>query len=136
MIKINGITKDYENFFNHCIQLAQEVLIRDGNHTPMCLVFTKDKKIQPFLCRYRNQAEKQKWFEDFRNTFLEELDAKAVIFISEGYRINLDTALAICLTTSQNHRQPEPLYMADHLSRGEVKKYLSKLKQEYDFKVT
>ena len=85
MIKINGITKDYENFFNHCIQLAQEVLIRDGNHTPMCLVFTKDKKIQPFLCRYRNQAEKQKWFEDFRNTFLEELDAKAVIFISEGY---------------------------------------------------
>jgi deoxyribonuclease V len=63
-------------------------------------------------------------------------DGSKPVFISVGYMITLDTALAICLTTSQGHRQPEPLHMADHLSRGEVKKYLSKLKQEYDFKVT
>ena len=63
-------------------------------------------------------------------------DKSKPIFISVGYKITLDTALDICLATSQNHRQPEPLYLADHISRGEVSKFLSKLKQEYDFKVT
>ncbi len=42
------------------------------------------------------------------------------VFISEGYKINLDTAVTICLATTKNHRQPEPLYLADHLSREKV----------------
>jgi deoxyribonuclease V len=63
-------------------------------------------------------------------------DKSKPVFISVGYKITLDLAVDICLTISLNHRQPEPLFMADHLSRGEVKKFLSKLKQEYDFKVT
>ena len=63
-------------------------------------------------------------------------DESKPVFISVEYKITLDTAVAICLATSLGHRQPEPLFLADHLSRGEVHKFLSKLKQEYDFKVT
>lgn len=63
-------------------------------------------------------------------------DKSKPVFISVGYQVTLDTAVAICLATSLGHRQPEPLYIADRLSRGEVHKFLSKLKQEYDFKVT
>jgi deoxyribonuclease V len=63
-------------------------------------------------------------------------DRSKPVFISVGYKITLDNAVAISLATSLDHRQPEPLYMADRLSRGEVQKFLSKLKQEYDFKVT
>ena len=58
------------------------------------------------------------------------------VFVSVGYKITIDTALAICLATSQGHRQPEPLFMADHLSKKRVKDDLSKLKQGFDFKVT
>jgi deoxyribonuclease V len=47
------------------------------------------------------------------------------VFISVGYKINLDTAVNICLTTTKNHRQPEPLYFADQLSREEVKKLVN-----------
>lgn len=42
------------------------------------------------------------------------------VFVSEGYQINLDTAVTICLATTRDHRQPEPLYLADHLSREKV----------------
>ncbi len=42
------------------------------------------------------------------------------VFISEGYKINLDTAMTICLVSTRDHRQPEPLYLADHLSREKV----------------
>jgi deoxyribonuclease V len=46
------------------------------------------------------------------------------VFISEGYKIKLETAVNICLATTINHRQPEPLYLADHLSKEEVKKFV------------
>ncbi|MFW9880885.1 MAG: endonuclease V [Candidatus Thorarchaeota archaeon] len=46
------------------------------------------------------------------------------VFISEGYKISLDFALKICLATTKNHRQPEPLYLADHLSREELNNYI------------
>ncbi|MHA1987768.1 MAG: endonuclease V [Promethearchaeota archaeon] len=39
------------------------------------------------------------------------------IFISKGYKVNLDLAVALCLATTKDHRQPEPIYLADHLSR-------------------
>ncbi|MFW9988067.1 MAG: endonuclease V [Candidatus Odinarchaeota archaeon] len=45
------------------------------------------------------------------------------VFVSEGYKISLNLALKICLTTTKNHRQPEPLYLADYLSRKSIKYY-------------
>jgi len=51
-------------------------------------------------------------------------DYSKPIFISEGYNITLDTALKACLDTAKGHRQPEPLYLADYLSKKEIKKYL------------
>ncbi|MFX1312340.1 MAG: endonuclease V [Promethearchaeota archaeon] len=52
-------------------------------------------------------------------------DYSKPIFISEGYKITLDTAVKVCLNTAKGHRQPEPLYLADYLSRNERNKYLS-----------
>lgn len=62
-------------------------------------------------------------------------DRSKPVFISVGYKITIDIAIEICLSTSLGHRQPEPLFLADHLSRREVKKKTLKLNQEYDFKV-
>ena len=45
------------------------------------------------------------------------------VFISEGYKIKLDSALRICLETTMGHRQPEPLYLADFLSKEELINY-------------
>ncbi len=45
------------------------------------------------------------------------------IFISEGNKIILDLAVNLCLNTTNDHRQPEPLYLADKFSREEVEKY-------------
>ena len=44
------------------------------------------------------------------------------VFISEGYKMNLDAAVNICLATTRDHRQPEPLYLADHFSREKAQK--------------
>ncbi|MFX0002669.1 MAG: endonuclease V [Candidatus Hodarchaeota archaeon] len=46
------------------------------------------------------------------------------VFVSEGYKINLDLALEICLFTTKEHRQPEPIFLADKLSRKEVSNYI------------
>lgn len=51
-------------------------------------------------------------------------DYSKPVFISEGYKINLDTAVTICLVTTRDHRQPEPLYLADHLSREKAQECL------------
>ncbi|MFX0038898.1 MAG: endonuclease V [Candidatus Heimdallarchaeota archaeon] len=42
------------------------------------------------------------------------------VFVSEGYKIQLDLALQICLFTAKGHRQPEPVFLADKLSRKEI----------------
>jgi deoxyribonuclease V len=42
------------------------------------------------------------------------------VFISQGYKITLDLALKVCLISSKEHRQPEPLFLADFLSRREI----------------
>lgn len=47
-------------------------------------------------------------------------DGSKPVFISEGYKTNLDVALKVCLDTTIGHRQPEPLYLADNLSRKEI----------------
>ena len=52
-------------------------------------------------------------------------DGTKPVFISEGYKINLDVAVSVCLTTAKDHRLPEPLHLADLLSREKVKAYFS-----------
>jgi len=47
-------------------------------------------------------------------------DRSKPVFLSEGYKIMLDNALKICLNTCKGHRQPEPLYLADYLSKKEA----------------
>ncbi|MFW9826495.1 MAG: endonuclease V [Candidatus Thorarchaeota archaeon] len=44
------------------------------------------------------------------------------VYISAGYKITLALAIQVSLISTKDHRQPEPLYMADFLSRNEVKK--------------
>ncbi len=51
-------------------------------------------------------------------------DYSKPIMISEGYKVTLDTALKVCLNATKGHRQPEPLYLADYLSRNKVKKFV------------
>ena len=46
------------------------------------------------------------------------------VFISEGYLISLDNAIKIALDTSIDHRQPEPVFLADHLSREKIKNFI------------
>ena len=51
-------------------------------------------------------------------------DGSKPVFISEGYKTNLDIALKVSLDTTIRHRQPEPLYLADYLSRKEVNNHI------------
>lgn len=46
------------------------------------------------------------------------------VFISRGYKTTLDLAVDIALKTTSSHRQPEPIYIADQLSRSKVKELL------------
>ena len=48
-------------------------------------------------------------------------DGMKPIFISVGYKISLDLAMKIALKTTKNHRQPEPLYLANYLSRQKIR---------------
>lgn len=43
------------------------------------------------------------------------------IYVSSGYRTDLDTAFQIAVQTITNHRLPEPLYLADQISRQKIK---------------
>ena len=43
------------------------------------------------------------------------------VFISIGYRIDIELALKIALYLSKEHKQPEPLYLADRISRDYIK---------------
>lgn len=47
------------------------------------------------------------------------------VFLSVGYKTTLDLAIQVALKTTLNHRQPEPLYLADQLSKVKVKEILS-----------
>ncbi|MBY8988870.1 MAG: hypothetical protein KGD61_10480 [Candidatus Lokiarchaeota archaeon] len=39
------------------------------------------------------------------------------VFISTGYKTTLNIAIETALKTSISHRQPEPLYLSDKLSK-------------------
>ncbi len=43
------------------------------------------------------------------------------VYISKGFRITLDLAIKISLESTLDHRQPEPLYLADKYSREKIK---------------
>lgn len=47
-------------------------------------------------------------------------DESRPVFVSVGSRITLDCALAVTLTTTRTHRQPDPLFLADQASRRAV----------------
>ncbi len=49
------------------------------------------------------------------------VDGRKPVFVSVGYRTTLDLAVAISLQTTIMHRQPEPLFLADHYSRDAIK---------------
>jgi len=69
------------------------------------------------------------WADDPQNSMVEnnELLGYAVcindgmkpMFVSVGYKTTLDIAVEIALRTAKDHRQPEPLFLADYLSRKE-----------------
>jgi deoxyribonuclease V len=42
------------------------------------------------------------------------------VFISRGFKTDLDMSLEVSLRTTKAHRQPEPLYLADQISREEI----------------
>ena len=44
-------------------------------------------------------------------------DDRKPVFISRGFVMSLDEAIRISLETTFEHRQPEPLFLADHISR-------------------
>ncbi len=46
-------------------------------------------------------------------------DGMKPMFISVGYKTTLDVAVEIALRTTKDHKQPEPLFFADYLSRKE-----------------
>jgi len=48
-------------------------------------------------------------------------DNQKPVFISIGYRIEIELALKIALYLSIKHKQPEPLYLADRISRDYIK---------------
>ena len=49
-------------------------------------------------------------------------DAMKPVFVSAGFRLSLDLALALALAAARDHRIPEPIYLADKLSRSMMKK--------------
>jgi len=42
------------------------------------------------------------------------------MFVSVGYKTTLDVAVEIALRTTKDHKQPEPLFLADYLSRKKI----------------
>jgi deoxyribonuclease V len=44
------------------------------------------------------------------------------VYLSSGYKISLNIALKTCLISSTEHRQPEPIYLADKFSREDLRK--------------
>lgn len=47
-------------------------------------------------------------------------DDRSPVFISAGYRVDLPVACEISLMLTANHKQPEPLFLADRYSREKL----------------
>ncbi len=87
----------------------QKIKKNQGNKTP---IWEKDPKTSSII-----QSNELLGYAICLNT------GSKPVFISEGYNITLSLALKVSLETIQGHRQPEPLYLADSLSRKERNKY-------------
>ncbi len=48
-------------------------------------------------------------------------DGMKPVFISAGYKTTLNFAIEIALKTTKSHRQPEPLYLSDKISKQSIK---------------
>lgn len=48
-------------------------------------------------------------------------DRMKPIFISVGYKTILDLSVKVALKTTKKHRQPEPLYLADYISKQKIR---------------
>ena len=102
-----GVAKNpYVGYYNwHKFQLIK------GNKA---LIWAKDPKIT-----IKNSSNELLGYAICLN------DGSKPVFISVGYKTTIDIALKISLITTKGHRQPEPLYLADHLSRERIKNYMS-----------
>jgi deoxyribonuclease V len=60
--------------------------------------------------------------KDFLGYVIRLRDKAKPVYISKGYRISLDLSVKISLETTLDHRQPEPLYLADKFSREKIKR--------------
>ncbi|UYP47530.1 Endonuclease V [Candidatus Lokiarchaeum ossiferum] len=47
------------------------------------------------------------------------------IFISEGYRVDIELAIRLTLKSTSDHRQPDPVFQADQLSREKIRTILN-----------
>lgn len=47
------------------------------------------------------------------------------IFVSEGYNIDIELAIELTLKTTSDHRQPDPVFQADQLSREQIRTILN-----------
>jgi len=97
-----GVAK--KPYIGHCN--SQEVQLVKGNKSP---IWAKDPETS-----IENSSNELLGYAVCLNKGLKP------VFISNGYNMTLDIALKICLESSKEHRQPEPLYLADKLSREEV----------------
>ena len=80
--------------------------------------------------RRKKGNKKSIWAHDPQNSMVvnQELLGYAVclnnemkpMFISVGYKTTLGVAVEIALRTTKDHKQPEPLFLADYLSRKEI----------------
>lgn len=83
------------------------------------IVRKKGKKTPVWIEKVKNESQ---YNRDMLGTAICLTDNCKPVFISIGYRIALEIAIKLALDTSINHRQPEPVYYADSLSREELEK--------------
>ncbi|MFX0034867.1 MAG: endonuclease V [Candidatus Hermodarchaeota archaeon] len=128
LILCDGHGKIHPRRFGEAIHLGIALNIPTiGVAKKMFIGYSDWNRIEKFK-GYKAPVWSRKPINKFKG-FLNELlgyavclkDASNPVFVSEGYKVDIDTALNICLLTTKEHRQPEPLYLADYYSREKVK---------------
>jgi deoxyinosine 3'endonuclease (endonuclease V) len=54
---------------------------------------------------------------EFTSSQAYEMPNKEVVYVSHGYKIDLNTSIALVKACMKGNKLPEPVYQADHLSR-------------------
>jgi deoxyribonuclease V len=94
-----------------------------GNSDWKLLSRTKGEKTPVWISKVENEPQSDR---EILGTAICVTDNFKPVFVSIGYRMSLEIALKLALDTSINHRQPEPIFHADNLSRKELKKLVIK----------